>query len=99
MSRESDLEMVLRLASAVASEPDQHQQLLDNLSSGRVKVPTGKLLQDAQLKLDMLVMVHQRSLLAAHTTWRYPAADASKQKAWDYFNIRTDRFRSVTELL
>ena len=62
------------------------------LRDGSIQLPQASVLQDAQIRIDILEMARQRSIGAQFECWRYPAIDASSAYGHNWLMAREDVF-------
>jgi hypothetical protein len=90
-----NLEEVVRLASAMVLQPEEHTELLNKIDRGTIKIPKKSAMYTWCVKADWVSMLYQRALFrdtldiqSPLEKWFYSqfGGDSSPQKLFDYMN-------------
>lgn len=96
IKKRGDLQKVIVTSIMLALPPQDAAAVRDQILSNQIRIPEGRYLQRAKVKLDMMAMLYERQLVKdnrSRCVFRYLQADASPQGNFNYFCVREERLQ------
>lgn len=83
----TSLKQACELCLNLVLTDEARAQVQASLASGRIVLPGREILRQFNFKLDRLLILWERHLLAVNTSYRYLQADSSPQLGWNFFAL------------